>query len=148
MQEGLIAHSSAVLASTEGDCWLELNPYNLWGDCSCYIGALPPNDAPVGTLWFDIYDLSFMVKISNPAGYGQGVVGWLSISPVLTWQYLAFLNKASTDIHRKMFLNVYDLLSARDFYAKESELLTDIYHEEALCYAAWHGKSLASNIQI
>lgn len=145
---GFTASFDALSFFIESEGWMKVNPYSLWGESACYVGMHPPSEAPAGALWFDPYDVSFMAKTTNPEGYGKGVVGWLSISPALTWQYLAFLKLKKTSVRREMFLDVDDLLEEREFGSKEDQILTDIYHEEAVCYSAWQGKWLASNLQV
>ncbi|MFD2231226.1 hypothetical protein [Alkalimarinus sediminis] len=118
-----------------------------WSSSKCYLTKYPPQDADPLDIWFDPYELSFMVRTVNPLGYGKAVIGWVSISPVFYWQYHVFQQLVKFNIRDDSFLQVDDLLASRPFGVDKWDYASDVYHEEAAAYAFWHGKWVSSNIR-
>ncbi|MCG8517326.1 MAG: hypothetical protein MI794_04985 [Pseudomonadales bacterium] len=144
---GLLLHAEALsiyLKEGESDKFKLPEP---WSSSKCYITQNPPQSVEPLDLWFDPYELSFMVRTTNPPGYGKGVIGWVSISPVYYWQYHVFQQLVKFDIRDDSFLQVSDLLASRPFGIDKWDYASDVYHEEAVTYAYWHGKWIASNIR-
>ncbi|MCO7200688.1 formylglycine-generating enzyme family protein [Pseudoalteromonas sp. OANN1] len=144
---GMVHHQKALKAYFEAGTNISLE-VDLLGGGVCYVSEIPPSSAEAGELWFDPYELVFMVKTTNPLGFGKGVIGWLSIHPVFYWQYHVFQRLVKYTVRDDSFLQVDDILTSRPFGIDKSDYATDIYSEEAKAYAKWHGKWLASNIRI
>lgn len=144
---GLFHHYNALkMYFDEGsDTSIELG---LFGGVTCHISKIPPSEVETGDLWLDPFELALMIRTTNPLGFGQGVVGWLSIHPVYFWQYTAFQRLVKYAVRDDSFLQVNDLLTSRPFGIEKSDYATDIYNEEARAYSSWHGKWLASSIRI
>lgn len=144
---GLPLHAEALSLYLKGG---EINSFSLtgpWSSSKCYLTKNPPDNAEALDIWFDPYELSFMVRTVNPLGYGKAVIGWVSISPVFYWQYHVFQQLVKFSIRDDSFLQADDLLASRPFGVDKWEYASDVYHEEAVAYAFWHGKWVASNIR-
>jgi len=145
---GLEMHGAALslyVRGGDGASGFRLN--GSWSSSTCYLTQYPPKDAEPQDIWFDPYELSFMVKTVNPLGYGKAVIGWVSISPVFYWQYNVFQQLVKFRIRDNSFLHVDDLLASRPFGIDKWDYVSDVYHEEAAAYAFWHGKWISSNIR-
>lgn len=144
---GLEAHSNALKSFL---VHAEIDGFSLpgvWSSSRCHLTELPPSDAEPLDVWFDPYELTFMVRTTNPLGYGKAAIGWVSISPVFYWQYHVFQQLVQFNVRDDSFLSVDDLLSSRPFGVDKWDYASDLYHEEAVAYAFWHGKWIASNIR-
>jgi hypothetical protein len=143
---GLTQHSLALKKFILG----EFNSFKLshpWEESICHLSKFPPKEVGHLDIWFDPYEVNFMVRTINPPGYGSAVAGWVSISPVYYWQYHVFQQLIKYEIRDDSFLAVNDLLSSRSFGVEQSDYVSDLYHEEATAYAAWHGKWVSSSIR-
>ncbi|MET4028349.1 hypothetical protein ABIE59_003895 [Marinobacter sp. MBR-99] len=144
---GLPLHAEALSLYIKG----EVDGFSLgapWSSSKCYLAKKPPEDVNPLDVWFDPYELSFMVRTVNPLGYGKAVIGWSSISPVFYWQYHVFQRLVRFSIRDDAFLQVDDFLASRSFGVEKWDYASNLYHEEAVAYAFWHGKWIASNIRV
>ncbi len=145
---GLKLHAAALsmyINGGDGACSFELP--EPWASSTCYLTQSPPGDAKPLDIWFDPFELSFMVRTVNPLGYGKAVIGWVSISPVYYWQYHVFQLLVKFKERDSSFLDVNDLLASRPFGIDKWDYASDVYHEEASAYAFWHGKWVSSSIR-
>lgn len=145
---GLVAHAEALFQFSEGNSVGSFVFPFPWSSVKCYLTEKPPVTAEPCDMWFDPYEISFMVRTVNPAGFGKGVIGWGSISPVYYWQYHVFQTLVKFEVRDDSFLQVNDLLASRPFGMDKWDYASNVYHEEAAAYAFWHGKWLTSNIRI
>lgn len=143
---GLPLHAEALSLCVKGEAIDSFSLTGPWSSSKCYLTKNPPVHAEPLDIWFDPYELNFMVRTVNPQGYGKGVIGWVSISPIFYWQYHVFQQLVKFRIRDDSFLQVDDLLASRSFGVEEWDYASDVYHEEAGTYAFWHGKWLASGI--
>ncbi len=121
----------------------------VWGGRECLTGEYPPASANFGSLWFDTIELSFAVFVPNAKHYSADSTGWLSVSPVRTWQFLAFSRLV------KLGPTVTDFPCAADYLLKERfqnqdclGFATNMYQDEALAYSTWFGKCLSHHILV
>ncbi len=141
-------HAKALSTYLEkGECVGELVLPTPWVASSCYLTKMPPLNAQPSDVWFDPFELSFMVKTFNPPGFGKATVGWVSIGPIYYWQYHAFQQLVKYQPKDSYFSRPSDLLASRSFGVDESDYVTDIYRTEAIGYALWHGKWLTSALR-
>ncbi|GEM_PF-3123169 len=130
-----------------GDCVDAFSLPAPWAASTCYLTKEPPQHGQPLDVWFDPYELSFMVRTVNPPGFGRGTIGWVSIGPVYYWQYHAFQQLVKCQKKDTYFAARSDLLDSRPFGVNESDYVTDIYRAEASAYALWHGKWLTSALR-
>lgn len=141
-------HAKALLQYfEEGDCVGDFSLPSPWENSSCYLTTYPPGSPRVGDVWFDPFELSFMVRTVNPQGFGRATIGWVSIGPVYYWQYHAFQQLVKYEKNDAYFECRPDLLASRPFGVEESDVATEIYYAEAAAYALWHGKWLTSSLR-
>lgn len=115
---------------------------------TCYVSTqVPKENCKIGDIWFDIIELTPMVLVC-PDG-NEALKMWISLHPAYYWQFKAFLNLVSWEITQNYFLKADDLLDKSRFN-KDNELgfINDIYHEEAVAYAHWFGKSLLGHLTL
>lgn len=143
-ENNLLAHAAALQAlQMKGEGWIKALPISKpWQNMACYVGVLPPENAELGTLWFDPYELSFMARIMNLPWTG-GTQGWIAIEPVTVWQYQVFLKLSKREKVENPFLMVNDLFADRNFSQSSKPYITNIYQIEADLYSRWHGKRTA-----
>ena len=145
---GLEHHSAALsMLISKGDGARYCLP-EPWADSICYLAKSPPGNVEPLSIWFDPYEVNFMIRTVNPSGHGKATIGWISISPVFYWQYHVFQRLVRFSVRDSDFLQVKDLLSSRPFGVDKWDYASDLYHEEAVAYAFWHGKWIASNLRI
>lgn len=145
---GLPLHAQALSTYLEmGDCTGALELPAPWAASECYLAKWPPQNAQPLDVWFDPFELSFMMRSVNPPGFGRATIGWVSIGPVYYWQYHAFQQLVKYSKRDTYFPCRPDFLAARPFGVDESDYATDIYHAEATAYALWHGKWLTSGLR-
>ncbi|GGY23486.1 hypothetical protein [Paludibacterium paludis] len=145
---GLPLHARALSTYLEmGDCVGALALPAPWAASACYLAKNPPQNAQALDVWFDPFELSFMMRSVNPPGFGRSTIGWISIGPVYYWQYHAFQQLVKYTKRDTYFPCKPDLLASRPFGVDESDYATDIYHAEASAYALWHGKWLTSGLR-
>jgi hypothetical protein len=145
---GLPLHAKALSTYLAmGDCVGAFALPAPWNASTCYLAKKPPQNAQPSDVWFDPFELSFMIRSVNPPGFGRATIGWISIGPVYYWQYHAFQQLVKYTKRDTYFPCNSDLLASRPFGVDESDYATDIYHAEASAYALWHGKWLTSSLR-
>jgi hypothetical protein len=102
----------------------------------------PPADAQPGHLWFDIADLTPMVLIQHPTMPSPARLRWLATRPVMSWQYEAFRRVVRTGQRMTEFPAAKDYLSHPCATDGSTGAAGDIFHDEAIAYGLWFGKSL------
>lgn len=140
-------HAEALSRYVKGESADSFRLTGPWSSSKCYLTQSPPANAEPMDIWFDPFELSFMVRTINPLGYGKATIGWVSISPVFYWQYHVFQQLVKFNVRDDSFLQVDDLLASRPFGIDKWDYVSDLYHEEAVAYAFWHGKWIASNLR-
>jgi hypothetical protein len=121
-------------------CYL---PGDLWSDRICVISDDPPSSPELGDLWFDPVELSLAVFVPNLMQQSHHVAGWNSTHPVYVWQYRTFLRLMQIGKKTEIFETPHDYLSpARIELQKSLDFVVGVYHDEALAYSGWMGKSL------
>lgn len=130
-----------------GDCTGALELPAPWAESSCYLAKRPPESTRALDVWFDPFELSFMVRTVNPPGFGKSTIGWVSMGPVYYWQYHAFQQLVRYRKKDTYFKCSSDLLASRPFGVDKADYVTDIYYAEAAAYALWHGKGLTSSLR-
>lgn len=145
---GLPLHAKSLSTYLEmGDCVGVFALPAPWNASTCYLAKKPPQNAQPLDVWFDPFELSFMIRSVNPPGFGRATIGWISIGPVYYWQYHAFQQLVRFKKRDTYFPCMPDFLASRPFGVDESDYVTDIYHAEASAYALWHGKWLTSSLR-
>jgi hypothetical protein len=118
-------------------------PGDLWSDRICTISNNPPIDSTLGDLWFDPTELTLAVFVPNQQGQSRHVAGWNSTHPVYVWQYRTFLKLVQMGKKIEIFETPDSYLSPERIESQNSlDFVTDVYHDEALAYSNWIGKSL------
>jgi hypothetical protein len=109
-------------------------------------GRRPPADARAGDAWFDPVELVHMVLVPATPGLSGDVTGWVATRPCAVWQMRAFLRLAQV-VGAGRVPDGY--LDARRFTARNGRsAVTDVYHDEAIAYAHWFGKSITGQFNL
>jgi hypothetical protein len=113
---------------------------NDWTDKPIALGSRPPENPQVGDCWFDPIELMLTVFVPNSEGRAKGAGGWFPSHPVQIWQYLGFIEALDFDYLSRPR---YELFT-RNGLNLENPLAfaTNIFANEAYCYARWFGKAL------
>lgn len=115
-----------------------------WDGRPCTISAsLPPNPNP-GDVWFDAVEITPMIMCPHPRRPTELYqASWVALHPVQYWQFRAFLELVKVGHKRTEFPHAPDYMDPARF-AQQPPLsfVTNVYHDEALAYTAWFGKSL------
>lgn len=113
----------------------------IWKGHTCHIGLLPPAQANVGTMWFDVMELTPMIvvpEIDHHGGRGRHFL--VAAHPIYVWQFRAFAEVVKwcyttiEQLRRETFLGV-DLSKQADM-----DYVCGVTNEEIFAYTMWFGK--------
>jgi hypothetical protein len=121
----------------------------VWQNAPVSVGQNPPAQAPLGSVWFDVVELTPMVLLplagSTPPSSGV----WLAMRPVYVWQFRTFVGLVDVGRTLTEFPMPSDFLAPDRFASLDSmAFITDMYHDEALAYAHWFGRTLVSQFDL
>lgn len=135
-----IALSKYLEAQTEG----ANHPIeSIWNQRKCYLGLNCPLDLNPGDVWFDVVELTPMILVPRGSDI-YPPAEWLAMHPVYEWQFKGFLGCVKVGRKRIEFEHPLDYLSVERFKdIGGTKFITDVYHDEALAYAHWFGKTLS-----
>jgi hypothetical protein len=113
-----------------------------WQGETAFVGPTLPHAPRVGDLWVDSLTVTPMVYIESAEAPGPDLGRWVSVRPILAWQFEAFRGVAKIGPKRTEFPSPEDYL-ARPTLAVDG-FAADIYQDEALAFGHWFGEALAS----
>ena len=123
-----------------------------WGEFGkrkTIISSVLPEQAEAGDIWFDPIEIKPMILVLNFDGAENTRLTWVSIRPIYNWQYNAFLHLVKWQVSKKYFLKADDLMSEERNAGKNLfDVVSNVYHEEAMAYAHWFGKKLIGKYTI
>ena len=100
-----------------------------WRDRTVHLGNVPPQGVAVGDLWFDVCELSLMVRVGSV---------WLATRPTAVWQMHGFVDLAP---HERGQSDA--ALDPKRLYAHGvADAVTNLTFREAVLYASWFGKTV------
>ena len=109
-------------------------------------GRRPPVDSGAGDAWFDPVELVHMVLVPATPDLSSDVAGWVATRPCAVWQLRAFLRLAGVVGAGRV---PHGYLDARRFAAVDGHhAVTDVFHDEAIAYAHWFGKSITGRFTL
>ncbi len=112
----------------------------VWDEFICTVGRVPPLNSCEGDLWFDVVELSLAIYMVNA---DTQIPVWISVRPVMMWQFRSFIKLARLSIKKKSFLKKNNLFSPERFkFIPSHEIATLLYEEEAEVYSLWFQKVL------
>lgn len=121
----------------------------VWQAARVSVGQLPPAQASLGSIWFDIVELTPMVLLPLAGAVPPAGGVWLATRPVYVWQFRTFVDLVDVGRTLTEFPMPTDFLAPDRFVSLDSmAFITDMYHDEALAYAHWFGRTLSSQFDL
>lgn len=147
---GLIDEATGIQAYVEhGDGARFALQSGAWAGEECIAGALSPLPQTAGQLWFDVVELCTMVLVPGRIHANMGMASWIRTSPVRSWQFRVFMNLVRWRPRNNPFMKVEDIMKNERFMKLYAlDFVANVYHEEAVAYAHWFGKTLVSAYEL
>jgi hypothetical protein len=118
----------------------------LWKNRQCFVGGKKPSQATPGNLWLDTTELTLSVFVPNRLDRSPDTAGWVSTHPVYVWQFRTFLSLVEIGKKIDVFPHASDYLMLERFQSMGSmDFIVNLYHDEALAYAAWFQKGIVDD---
>lgn len=112
-------------------------------------GRRPPIEARAGDVWFDPVELVHMVLVPATPDLSGDVAGWVATRPCAVWQLRAFLRLAGVAGVVGAGRVPHGYLDPHRFAALNGHrAVTDVFHDEAIAYAHWFGKSITGRFTL
>ncbi|MEJ7731874.1 MAG: hypothetical protein WKG00_22020 [Polyangiaceae bacterium] len=139
---GLTDEAQALRAAASG----ATAPRETGSGARIFAGRLPPADAGNGDLWFDPVELTTMVLVPASADLSPDVAGWLALRPCAVWQLRTFMRVGKV-VRAPSTPKAY--LDPRRLEGLPGRApATGLWHDEAIAYAHWFGKTLAGRFHL
>jgi uncharacterized protein YjbI with pentapeptide repeats len=114
-----------------------------------FAGPLPPQSPQLGQVWFDLCEVCPMILVPNTNDAALRSAYWVTLHPVYVWQFRAFLSLVRYETGRTEFPVPKDLMAPERLSGLGStDYVTGVYHDEAVAYGAWFGKSLCGRMTL
>lgn len=110
---------------------------------ACIAASVPPTPMTTGQVWFDVVELCTMVLVPGRIITDATMASWIRTRPVCAFQFRVFMTMVQWRLRNNPFLRAGDLMKQnRVRELDELDVVTNVYHEEAVAYAHWFGKTL------